>query len=179
MLDRQARKCKKDENKELALLKKEIAKGNTELARVHADKVIRKKNEALNLTKLASRVDAVAGRVQTAVTMRQVTGAMTNVVCGIENTMKRMNLEQMSVVMDTFEGQFEDLDVQTGYMENAIGGVTATTMPQNEVDLLMHQVADEAGLVLKSDMQELPVPQEELREEAVLNERLHRHRNAV
>ncbi|KAJ2738846.1 hypothetical protein GGI20_006210, partial [Coemansia sp. BCRC 34301] len=104
---------------------------------------------------------------------------MTNVVRGIESTMKSMNLEQMSMVMDKFEGQFEDLDVQTGYMEGAIGGVTTLTTPQDEIDLLMRQVADVSGLELKSGMQELPaVPQQEAGEEAVLNERLHRHRNA-
>ncbi|KAJ2332428.1 hypothetical protein GGI00_002792 [Coemansia sp. RSA 2681] len=179
MLDRQAKKCKKDENKELASLKKDIAKGNTEQARLRAENVIRKKNEALNLMKLASRVDAVASRVQTAVTMRQVTGAMTNVVRGIESTMKNMDLGQMSMVMDKFEVQIEDLDVQTGYMEGTIGGTTAQTMPQDEIDLLMRQVADESGLELKDGMQALPAPQEEVGEEAVLNERLHRHRNAV
>ncbi|KAJ2010907.1 hypothetical protein IW146_007973 [Coemansia sp. RSA 922] len=179
MLKRQAKKCEKDEKTELANMKKDIAKGNTEQARIRAENVIRKKNEGLNLMKLSSRVDAVASRVQTAVTMRQVTGAMTSVVRGLEKNMKNMNLEQMSLVMDTFETQFEDLDVQTGYMEGTIGEVTAKSTPQNEIDLLMRQVADESGLELKDDMQELPVPQEEVGEEALLNERLHRLRNAV
>ncbi|KAJ2811859.1 hypothetical protein GGI24_006764, partial [Coemansia furcata] len=178
-LSRQARKCGKEEKKALDLLKKDIAKGNTEQARIRAETVIRKKNEALNLMKLASRVDAVASRVQTVASMQKVTGSMKGVVIKIDQSMKSMNSEQMSKLMDTFETQFEDLDVQTGYMEGAISGVTTLTMPQNEVDLLMRQVADESGLTLKDAMQELPVQQEEMGEEALLNERLHRHRNAV
>lgn len=160
-------------------MKKDIAKGNTEQARLRAENVIRKKSEGLNLMKLSSRVDAVASRVQTAVTMRQVTGAMTSVVRGLEKNMKNMNLEQMSLVMDTFETQFEDLDVQTGYMEGTIRDVNAESTPQDQIELLMRQVADESGLELKDNMQELPVPQEEVGEEALLNERLHRLRNAV
>jgi charged multivesicular body protein 1 len=32
--------------------------------------------------------------------------------------------------MDKFEKQFEDLDVQTEYMENSMGQTTALTTPQ-------------------------------------------------
>lgn len=45
---------------------------NTECARVYAENAIRKKNEAVNLLRLSSRVDAVASKVQTAVTMKSV-----------------------------------------------------------------------------------------------------------
>ena len=59
--------------------------------------------------------------------------------------MKSMNLEKISTLMDKFEKQFEDIDVQTQYMENAMSSTTTTTVPENQVDNLMQQVADEAG----------------------------------
>lgn len=46
--------------------------GNTDGARIYASNAIRKKNESLNLLRLASRIDAVSSRVETAVTMKQV-----------------------------------------------------------------------------------------------------------
>ncbi len=49
-----------------------LQQGNTEGARIYASNAIRKKNEALNLLRLSSRIDAVSSRVETAVTMRQV-----------------------------------------------------------------------------------------------------------
>jgi charged multivesicular body protein 1 len=52
------------------------------------------------------------------------------------------------MVMDKFESQFEDLDVQTEYMEGAMGGATTLTTAPSEVDALMQQVADEHGLEL-------------------------------
>lgn len=45
---------------------------NVECARVYAENAIRKKNEGLNWLRMASRVDAVASKVQTAVTMKGV-----------------------------------------------------------------------------------------------------------
>lgn len=46
--------------------------GNNDGARIYASNAIRKKTESLNLLRLASRIDAVASRVETAVTMKQV-----------------------------------------------------------------------------------------------------------
>lgn len=59
------------------------------------------------------------------------------------------------MVMDKFESQFEDLDVQTGYMESAMAGTTTLNTPQDEVESLMHQVADEHGLELNDTLNEL------------------------
>jgi charged multivesicular body protein 1 len=47
--------------------------------------------------------------------------------------------------MDKFEKQFEDLDVAAGYYENATSSATAVATPQEDVDKLMSQVADEVG----------------------------------
>jgi charged multivesicular body protein 1 len=56
------------------------------------------------------------------------------------------------MVMDKFEQQFEDLDVQTEYMENSMGQTTALTTPGDQVEELMQQVADENGLELSMEM---------------------------
>ena len=60
--------------------------------------------------------------------------------------------------MDKFESQFEDLDVQSSYMENAMGSTTATATPQDEVDLLMQKVADEAGLEMSASLTSAEAP---------------------
>ena len=54
--------------------------------------------------------------------------------------------------MDRFETQFEDMDVATGYYENATSSATAVGTPQEDVDRLMNQVADEAGVELSQEM---------------------------
>lgn len=94
-LNRQALKAGKDEGAEKAKVEKAIKQGHNDIARIHAQNAVRKQNEKLNLMQLASRVDAVAGRVQTAVTMRQVTGNMAKVVKSMDVAMKSMNLERV------------------------------------------------------------------------------------
>merc|ERR1712059_171369 len=68
-------------------------------------------------------------------TTRKVTKSMEGVVKGMSAAMKSMNLEKISTLMDKFEKEFEDLDVQTSVMEGA-----------------MNQAADEAGLELNMEL---------------------------
>ncbi|GAA6047771.1 hypothetical protein JCM3770_001770 [Rhodotorula araucariae] len=152
-LQKQSKKAAKDEGTEKAKLKKALQQGNTEGARIYASNAIRKKNESLNLLRLSSRIDAVASRVETAVTMRQVTGSMTAVVKNMDRAMQDMNLERISAVMDRFESQFEDLDVQTGYLEGTLSSDTAVAAPSDQIDSLMAAVADEAGLEIQHELQ--------------------------
>ena len=72
-----------------------IQQNHPDIAKIYAQNAIRKQNEKLNLLRLGSRIDAVASRVQTAVTMRQVTGSMAGVVRGMEGAMKAMDLEKV------------------------------------------------------------------------------------
>lgn len=56
---------------------------NKETAQVYAENAIRKKNEGLNYLRMAARVDAVQAKVQTAMTMKDVSmsALVTNVIC--------------------------------------------------------------------------------------------------
>ena len=139
------------------------------MARIHAENAIRQKNQSLNYLRMSARVDATASRVQSAVTTKKVTKSMEvcivlvvltrlirfslqGVVKGMSAAMKSMNLEKISGLMDKFEKEFEDLDVQTSVMEGAMSQSTATNIPQDSVENLMRQAADEAGLELNMDL---------------------------
>uniref|UniRef100_A0A8V0YY63 Charged multivesicular body protein 1B n=1 Tax=Gallus gallus TaxID=9031 RepID=A0A8V0YY63_CHICK len=150
-LNRNSKRCDKEEKAEKAKIKKAIQKGNMEVARIHAENAIRQKNQAINFLRMSARVDAVAARVQTAVTMGKVTKSMAGVVKSMDATLKSMNLEKISALMDKFEHQFETLDVQTQQMEDTMSNTTTLTTPQNQVDMLLQEMADEAGMSCHRD----------------------------
>lgn len=151
-LERNSKKCEKEEKAEKLKTKKAIQKGNMEVARIHAENAIRQKSQSLNYLRMSARVDAVASRVQGALNIRKVTQSMGGVVKAMDAAMKSMNLEKMSSLMDKFENQFEDLDVQSSYMDNTMSQSTTTAVPQGDVENLLQQVADEAGLELKLEL---------------------------
>jgi len=126
------------------------------VARVYAENAIRKKNESLNYLRMSSKVDAVSSRVQTAVTMKGVAKNMGSVVKALDKAINSMELQKISEVMDKFESQFEDLDVRTSVMEDAMGSATTTTTPVNQVEALMKQVADENGLEITEQLASVP-----------------------
>lgn len=51
-------------------------------------------------------------------------------VKSMDAVMRSMNLEKMSQMLSKFESQFEDLDVRTAYMDQAMGNTTTTSMPE-------------------------------------------------
>eukprot|EP01111_Echinosteliopsis_oligospora_P004175 TRINITY_DN1663_c0_g1_i1.p1 TRINITY_DN1663_c0_g1~~TRINITY_DN1663_c0_g1_i1.p1 ORF type:complete len:197 (+),score=77.15 TRINITY_DN1663_c0_g1_i1:58-648(+) len=151
-LERQSKKSDKSEKEQKAKLKKAIEQGNMDGARIYAQNAIREKNQSLNYLRLASRIDAVASRVQSAIRMKAVTGSMAQIVKAMDKSMKQMDLEKITKVMDQFEKQFEDLDVQSEYVENAMSQTTTLSTPADQVDLLISQVADEHGLELAGQL---------------------------
>lgn len=144
-LERNSKRCEKEERNEKAKCKKAIQKGAFENAKIHAENAIRQKSQSLNYLRMSARVDAVASRVQSAITTKRVTGSMASVVKSMDSAMKSMSLEKISNVMDKFERQFEDMDVHTSVMENTMSSSTTMSVPANDVDHLLHQIADEAG----------------------------------
>jgi charged multivesicular body protein 1 len=72
---------------------------------------------------------------------------MSGVVKAMESAMRSMNLEKVQNLMDRFEKDFENLDVQSATMEGSMSATTTLNAPQAQVDALMAQVADEAGYV--------------------------------
>ncbi|XP_041047901.1 charged multivesicular body protein 1a [Carcharodon carcharias] len=155
-LERLAKKAEKDSKAEQAKVKKALQQKNIEGAKIYAENAIRKKNEGLNWLRTASRVDAVASKVQTAVTMKGVTKNMARVTQGLDKALKSMDLQKISAVMDKFEQQVQNLDVHTSVMEDSMSSAMTLTTPQEQVDSLIMQIAEENGLEVMDQLNQLP-----------------------
>eukprot|EP00887_Chlorella_sp_A99_P003876 scaffold11.g3876.t1 len=144
-LVRASRKCEKEEKAEKLKVKKAIEKGNMEGAKIYAQNAIRKKSEALNYLKLASRLDAVV-----------INKNMAGIVKSLAAALKANNLEKVAQTMDQFEKQFENLDVQSEFVAGAMDSQAVLSTPEEDVNLLMQQVADEHGLEVQLGMAAAP-----------------------
>ncbi|XP_042882570.1 charged multivesicular body protein 1a-like [Penaeus japonicus] len=147
------RLSKKAEKEQMAQKKKMVTamkQGNVEGARIYAENSIRKKQESLSYLRMASRLDGVKSRVQSAMAMQGVTKNMSGAVGSLDKALKAMDLEKISHVMGQFESQFEDLDVRTNVMEDSMAAATTLSTPKSDVDALIQQVAEEAGLDMVS-----------------------------
>jgi charged multivesicular body protein 1 len=167
-MQRSAKKSTKNEKANIEKLKQAIQKGNSEGAKIYGQNAIREKTQALNCQRMASRIDAVASRLETAIRMGEVSKTMKGVTKGMSHGISAMNVEELSKVMDKFETQFEDLDVKAEYMEGTMNATTATITPAEQVDELIMMVADHNNLELGEEFSELApgkkVPQQPAKE---------------
>ncbi|KAF6074199.1 charged multivesicular body protein 1B [Phyllostomus discolor] len=147
-LNGNAKKCDKEEKAEKGKIKKAIQKSNTEVAKIPVENAVCQKNQANNFLRMSAKVGTVAARVQSAVTMGKVIKSMAGVVKFMDATLRSMNLKKISALMDKFEHQFDTLDVQTQQMEDTMSSTTILTTPQNQVTMLLQEIASEGGLDL-------------------------------
>lgn len=145
-LVRQAKKCEKDEKSEKLKVKKAIEKGNMDGARIYAENAIRKHNEQLNYLRLASRLDAVVARLGTQSNMQTINKSMAGIVKTLDNALAVGNMQKISQTMDQFEKTFVNMEVQSEFVESAMAGSTSLSTPEDDVNSLMQQVADDYGL---------------------------------
>ncbi|KAL8590031.1 Charged multivesicular body protein 1A [Nucella lapillus] len=157
-LERLASKSEKEQKQQQAKVKKALQQKNVEGAKIYAENAIRKKNEGLNYLRFAARIDAVAAKVQTAVTMKHVVKDIQSVCKSLDKAMSSMDLQKVEQVMSKFEKQFEDLDVRTSTMDQAMGAAMTLSTPTDQVEALITQVAEESGLEVIDQLKDLHAP---------------------
>merc|ERR1719183_741002 len=84
--------------------------------------------------------------MESAKASKQMVPMMSKTVASMDTALQQMDVVKITSTMDKFEEQFGELDVRTGYMNQAMGSATAAMTPEDEIDSLMQQVADEHGL---------------------------------
>ncbi|KAL6221902.1 hypothetical protein ACLB2K_005294 [Fragaria x ananassa] len=154
-LARQAKRCVKEEKSEKLKIKKAMEKGNFDGARIYAENSIRKRTEQLNYLRLSSRLEAVAARLDKQAKMNTISKSMRSIVTSLESSLATGNLQKMSETMERFENQFVSMEVQAEFTENAMARSTSLSTPEEEVNSLMQQVADDYGLEVSVGMPRL------------------------
>ncbi len=83
-IHRMSKKCEKEHTQELTKVKKAMEKGDAGSARIYAENAIRIKNTGTGYLRMASRLEAVASRLESAIQMQQISKQMGNVVKGMD-----------------------------------------------------------------------------------------------
>lgn len=138
---KESQRCEKEERVEKDKAKKKLEQGLIDIARIHAENAIRNKNESLNYMKLASKMDAVVTRIQSAYRTEKITANLSKAVLQMDRTLKTMKPETIATTMGNFEQAFEDIDVATGYINESLNQATSVSAPREQVDHLLGEIA--------------------------------------
>ncbi|CAF0917488.1 unnamed protein product [Rotaria sordida] len=156
MLERQAISHDKQEKIERDKVKKALMKGNIEAGKIHAENAIRHHSESLNCKRMAARVDGVQARVANSAAQRQMAASLKQTVALMSKVTANMPLTETSKLMDSLEKNFEDLEVKTKVMDDAMQNATSVQQPVDQVANLMQEMADEAGIELNLNIPSAP-----------------------
>ncbi|KAG8428924.1 hypothetical protein GDO86_018855, partial [Hymenochirus boettgeri] len=85
-----------------------------------------------------------------------VTKNMAQVTKALDKALSSMDLQKVSAVMDKFDQQVQNLDVHTSVMEDSMSSAMTLTTPQEQVDNLIIQIAEESGLEVMDQLNQLP-----------------------
>ncbi|CAF0769036.1 unnamed protein product [Adineta steineri] len=156
MLERQGATHDKQEKLEREKVKKALMKGNIEAGKIHAENAIRHHSESLNCKRMAARVDGVQARVANSAAQRQMAASLKQTVTLMSKVTASMPLTETSKLMDSLEKNFEDLEVKTKVMDDAMQNATSVQQPVDQVANLMQEMADEAGIELNLNIPNAP-----------------------
>ena len=136
-------------------VKKCIAKGDYEQAKVAASDAIRQKNMVKRYRVLSSKVDTIAQRLKTAYQNQRLTEQMQSLTQQLLGAGSVMDIVKMTETMSNFEKLFDDLDVNSNMMDQVFDNVNAGTVNENEVNQLIGQIAQQNGLKLSEEFEDV------------------------
>ncbi|KAA3681231.1 charged multivesicular body protein 1 [Paragonimus westermani] len=155
--NRLSSKSEKESEIQKNRVRKALEEKKVDVAKVYAENAIRKHNESVTFLRMASRLDAVASRVQSATRMNEAMKNIGGVSKELEKAMKSMDLEKIEKIMSRFETQFVDLDVRSATMEGSMGNAVTLSAPEDQVNSLLQQVAAENGLEMSNALNQAEV----------------------
>ena len=150
-LNQHTKKCEQEEIVQKKKAKVALEKGNMDGARIHASNAIRKKNEALNYLKLASRLDAVIARLDQQSTLAQVDASAVGITKNINKLLGKVSAGKMASNMEEFNAALGELDTATASMEQSMHQEKGSLDDKEAATELLQQLADENNLQLKVD----------------------------
>ena len=114
-----------------------------ENAKVFAENVIRNRKEAINLRRFGVKMGALSAKLESAHRTQEMSKQISSSVPLLKKAMKQMDAIGAAGSIGDFEKVFEDLDVKTGELNDAMDNVYSTSIDNGEVMNLLNQMRDQ------------------------------------
>ena len=141
-------KCEQAEKKVI----KEIQANNMDMANAITQEAISLKAQSNQYRRMAIKLNAVALRVDQAMRMKQFTKQLGQVTREMDDVLQCMDPKRVEETMDIFVKQFEDLDVSTSVVSEALDKQSEATTNQEEVNSYMTFITNKYKDDLSADL---------------------------
>lgn len=138
-----------------------------QIARIHASSAIREKKRQVSLKAEAARADVIINELKAAQSTRDTSRTLALASKGLDAASKSVNLENLLTHANNFLARSEDFKIASSAIENVAQGVSQQEYGaegEAEVDRMMEQLADEAGVDLRMALEADSAPKEDVKD---------------
>ena len=141
MMDKQATKIEAQEKATRKKIVEALNKGQTENAKIFAETAIGARKEAQNTRRFAAKMGALSMKIESAARTQQMSEQLKSSVPALTTAMKQMEKMGIAGSVNEFEKVFEDMEVKTGEIGQAMDNVMATSTDATEVEALLGEIS--------------------------------------
>ena len=150
-----------------------------QIARIHAASAVREKRRQVALKSEAARADVIINELKAAQSTRDTSRTLALASRGLDVASKNVNLEGLVTHANNFLARSEDFKIASNAIEDVAQGVSmqdSGAEGEADVDRLMEQLADDAGVDMRMALEADAAPKEEVKEQQ--QQQQHKHADA-
>ena len=139
-----------------------------QIARIHAASAVREKRRQVTLKSEAARADVIINELKAAQSTRDTSRTLALASRGLDAASRSVNLEHLVSHANNFLARSEDFKIASSAIEDVAQGVSMQedgVEGETEVDRLMEQLADDAGVDMRHALDEHQAPENEVKEQ--------------
>jgi len=140
-----------------------------QIARIHAGSAVREKKRQVSLKAEAARADVIINELKAAQSTRDTSRTLAMASRGLDAASRSVNLEHLLAHANNFMARSEDFKIASSAISDVAQGVAQQEYGaegESEVDKMMEQLADDAGVDLRMSLEEetAKAPKEDVKE---------------
>lgn len=139
-----------------------------QIARIHAASAVREKRRQVTLKSEAARADVIINELKAAQSTRDTSRTLALASRGLDAASKSVNLEHLVAHANNFLARSEDFKIASSAIEDVAQGVSMQEYGaegESEVDRMMEQLADDAGVDMRMALESEETPGHEIKQQ--------------
>ncbi|VWU49687.1 vacuolar protein sorting-associated protein 46, putative [Hepatocystis sp. ex Piliocolobus tephrosceles] len=171
-LEKLAQRIEVEEKKLIAEVKRAMQAGKIDIARIHAEKCIRKKNEKMNYLNLSNKMDVLVSRLEAAYRSASLINDVGQMVPIIKQINEETNVVKVGNNVMQLENIFDEITISSDLVNDTVQTSSTIIAPTEEVDELITKIAEEHAIKLDGQLGPVSAINQQLEELNNMSERI-------
>ncbi|SBT35693.1 vacuolar protein sorting-associated protein 46, putative (VPS46) [Plasmodium ovale wallikeri] len=171
-LEKLSSRSELEEKKLIGDVKKAIQAGKIDIARLYAEKCIRKKNEKINYLNLSNKLDILVSRLEGAYRSASLVKDVGVMIPLIQKINAETNAIKIGNDVMKLENIFDEISISSELINDTVQTSSAVIAPTEEVNELISKIADEHAIQLDGQLGPVSSINKHLEEISNMSERI-------